>query len=143
MSRERLQVRIVGSVQGVGFRPFVFRLARDADLRGWVRNDGDGMTIEVEGDHAALLDFLERVRREKPTSAIIYALDHRFLQPAGFDAFEIETSQAVDRPRVWVLPDLATCAHDNGLLLGCTPFDLEAVDLLASHVDFLGPFWYL
>jgi hydrogenase maturation protein HypF len=109
LSRERLQVRVVGSVQGVGFRPFVFRLAREAGLCGWVRNDGDGVTLEVEGDHAALLDFLERVRRDKPASAIIYALDHRFLQPAGFDAFEIEASQTVERPRVWVLPDLATC----------------------------------
>lgn len=106
---QRLRVRLIGSVQGVGFRPFVFRLANDCGLRGWVRNDGEGVTVEVEGAHDSLLDFLERLPREKPPAALIYASDHRFLPPAGFERFEIVESETHGPPKVWVLPDLALC----------------------------------
>lgn len=104
-----MQVRLIGTVQGVGFRPFVFRLATDLALTGWVRNDGNGVTIEVEADHACLLRFLERLPREKPAAATIYATDHRFLPPVGFERFEIVASEAAGPPRVWISPDLAMC----------------------------------
>lgn len=104
-----MQVRVLGIVQGVGFRPFVYRLAREMRLVGWVRNDGDGVTIEVEGPQRALLTFLERLTTEKPPPAFIYAVDHRFLQPVGYDHFEIRKSASTGPPKVWILPDLATC----------------------------------
>ncbi len=107
--RERIQLSIVGVVQGVGFRPFVFRLATEMDLKGWVRNDGDGVTIEVEGPSARLPLFLKRLHEEKPRPAIIYTSDHRFLPVVPFPDFRIVSSQALGPPRVWVLPDLATC----------------------------------
>lgn len=100
---------MIGTVQGVGFRPFVFRLATDLALKGWVRNDGDGVTIEVEGRHPRLLRFLERLPKEKPAAATIYATDHRFLSPVGFGSFEIVTSEAAGPPRAWISPDLAIC----------------------------------
>jgi hydrogenase maturation protein HypF len=100
---------LIGAVQGVGFRPFVFRLATELGLAGWVRNDGDGVTIEAEGRHARLLRFLERLPREKPAAATIYATDHRFLLPVGFETFEIVASESAGSPRVWVSPDLAIC----------------------------------
>jgi hydrogenase maturation protein HypF len=109
MSFERLQVRVLGVVQGVGFRPFVHRLAHEHDLPGWVLNDGNGVTLEVEGHRADLLLFLSRLRREAPRASWIHAIDHRFLPPAYFADFEIRPSQDVGKPRVWVLPDLATC----------------------------------
>lgn len=105
----RLQVRILGIVQGVGFRPFVFRLATNLDLKGWVRNDSKGVTIEVEGPEEKLIEFLERLPREKPPPAYIYTIDHRFLTPKGFENFKIVESKETGRPRVWILPDLATC----------------------------------
>ena len=105
----RLQVRILGIVQGVGFRPFIYRLATDLGLKGWVRNDGEGVTIEVEGPHDLLLTFLERIPKEKPPPAFIYTLDHRFLPPAGYSTFEIRKSASQGPPKVWILPDLATC----------------------------------
>ncbi len=108
--RARLEIRLVGTVQGVGFRPFVHRLAREERLDGWVRNDGDGVTVEAEGEHAALLRLLERVHRETPPAALIYASEHRFLDPVGHAGFEIRESAAAGPPKVWVLPDLATCA---------------------------------
>jgi hydrogenase maturation protein HypF len=107
--RERLQVRILGIVQGVGFRPFVYRLARELNLSGWVRNDSNGVTIEVEGDHSTLLSFLQKLHSEKPRPALLYAVDHRFLVPAGYDGFEITSSEAIGSPLAWILPDLATC----------------------------------
>lgn len=109
LGAERLQVRIVGMVQGVGFRPFVFRLATELGLTGWVRNDGDGVTIEVEGAASYLPLFLKRLQQEKPKPAILYTFDHRFLPVAGFQEFKIVQSASEGPPRVWVLPDLATC----------------------------------
>ncbi|MBI4444273.1 MAG: carbamoyltransferase HypF [Acidobacteria bacterium] len=108
---ERLQVRIVGIVQGVGFRPFVYRLARDLNLNGWVQNDGNGVTVEVEGRHSRLLEFLDRLHRDKPASSLLYALDHRFVTPAGYSGFKILASQSSDTPQAWILPDLATCVQ--------------------------------
>jgi hydrogenase maturation protein HypF len=111
VDQERLQVRVLGIVQGVGFRPFVYRLAMELHLSGWIRNDGEGVTIEVEGPHPALLTFLERLRRNKPQPAFIYALDRRFLSPLGYDSFEIRESDLEGPPLVWILPDLATCGE--------------------------------
>jgi hydrogenase maturation protein HypF len=110
LSLERLQVRVLGVVQGVGFRPFVYRLATELGLRGWVCNDGLGVLIEVEGPPAALLEFLERLPREKPPPAFLYAFDHRFLEPVGYPAFTIRESQVGEVRRVWILPDLAVCS---------------------------------
>jgi hydrogenase maturation protein HypF len=109
MSTERLQVHILGVVQGVGFRPFVHRLATEENLPGWVRNDQNGVTLEVEGNRGQLLHFLVRLRREVPPVAWIHALDHRFLPSSGFRSFEIRPSESGSAPRVWVLPDLALC----------------------------------
>ena len=101
---------MVGTVQGVGFRPFVFRLAESCGLAGWVRNDGGGVTIEVEGAHGALLGFLERLVRERPPAAFLHAVDPRFLPPAGHRDFRILPSAAGEAAGTWVLPDLALCA---------------------------------
>ncbi|HSE43531.1 MAG TPA: carbamoyltransferase HypF, partial [Acidobacteriota bacterium] len=108
-SLERLEVRILGIVQGVGFRPFIYRLAKELKLSGWVKNDGNGITSEVEGDHNSLLSFLQKVQQENPPASFIYALDHRFLQPNGYKEFSIHSSEVTDSHSVWVLPDLATC----------------------------------
>jgi len=109
MNAERLQIRVVGVVQGVGFRPFVYRLAERLGLTGWVRNDGDGVTIEVEGEHGRLLQFGERLVRERPVASVLYAVDHRWIAPQQGAAFEIRPSEASTTPRAWVLPDLAVC----------------------------------
>lgn len=106
----RLQIRVFGIVQGVGFRPFVFHVAGEEHLNGWVRNDENGVTVEVEGPNQVLLRFLNRIQTETPPASYIYAVDHRFLAPVGYSEFRIEGSRASDiPPRVWILPDLATC----------------------------------
>ena len=58
MTHQRLQLTIQGAVQGVGFRPFIFRLATRLKLRGWVSNDTQGVVIEVEGGPERLNQFL-------------------------------------------------------------------------------------
>ena len=105
----RLKVVIHGAVQGVGFRPFVYRLATESGLRGWVLNSSQGVFIEVEGEHAVLEEFLLRLEREKPPLAIIQSLEFSFLDPVGYPDFVIRHSQEAGEKTVLILPDIATC----------------------------------
>ncbi len=106
---QRLRVEIHGAVQGVGFRPFVYRLATELRLVGWVINDSAGVFIEVEGPTPALAEFLRRLPAEPPPHALIQSLDAAWLAPAGAAGFEIRPSANQGRKRALVLPDLATC----------------------------------
>lgn len=106
---QRLRARVCGAVQGVGFRPFVFRLARDLGLAGWVRNDPRGVVMEVEAGREVLETFLQRLRTEAPPQAVIQAVEAEWLPAAGYTEFEIRKSEAAGRRTAVVLPDLATC----------------------------------
>jgi hydrogenase maturation protein HypF len=99
---------IRGAVQGVGFRPFVYRLARELDLPGWVSNTSAGVFIEVEGEPELLREFQRRVEQEKPAISFIQSLESSFLDLAGFEDFEIRESSGGEKT-VLVLPDVATC----------------------------------
>ena len=105
----RLRVVIRGAVQGVGFRPFVYRLATEASLRGWVSNTSQGVFIEVEGSKDVLETFLLRIGREKPPRSFIQSLESSFLDPVGFDSFEIRESEESGPKSVLVMADIATC----------------------------------
>lgn len=106
---ERLRVTLHGAVQGVGFRPFVYRLATELGLPGWVLNSSAGLSLEVEGPRDRLETFLARLESEKPPAAVILTKEASFLAPAGFTGFEIRTSDASEEKTASVLPDLATC----------------------------------
>jgi hydrogenase maturation protein HypF len=108
-SQKRLRVEIHGAVQGVGFRPFVYRLATELDLTGWVINDTQGVFIEAEGPDEVLEAFLGRLRAEKPPRAIVQSVDAEWLERAGYDQFEIRHSDNRGAKTVLVLPDVATC----------------------------------
>ena len=108
---ERARAVVRGAVQGVGFRPFVYRLAKELDLSGWVSNTGQGVFIEVEGGGSALREFLTRLEREKPPQAIIQSLEFSFLDAAGYGDFTIRESEAKGAKTVLILPDIATCPH--------------------------------
>jgi hydrogenase maturation protein HypF len=105
----RLKIIVRGAVQGVGFRPFIYRLATGAGLRGWVNNSAQGVFIEVEGSRADLEVFLLRLEREKPPRSSIQSLEASWLDPVGFAAFEIRPSEAGGAKTALVLPDIATC----------------------------------
>jgi hydrogenase maturation protein HypF len=106
----RARVRIRGAVQGVGFRPFVFRLATALHLRGWVQNSSQGVLIEVEGEREQVEEFLDRLEREKPPRSSIQSVDVSFLDARGYATFEILRSEDRGDKTVAVLPDIATCA---------------------------------
>ena len=102
-------ITIWGLVQGVGFRPFVYRLASGMHLPGRVFNSPQGLFIEVEGSRADLENFLFRVQREKPVPAFIQSMEFSFLDPAGFTDFQILESDHEGKRSALVLPDIAVC----------------------------------
>jgi hydrogenase maturation protein HypF len=106
----RVRVKIQGAVQGVGFRPFIYRLATELSLVGWVINDSRGVFIEVDGLAPGLKEFLERIERERPPRSLINSLEVEWLPAAKFERFEIRHSQAQGAKTVLVLPDIATCS---------------------------------
>ena len=105
---QRLKLTIRGAVQGVGFRPFVYRLANELELNGWVSNTSRGVFVEVEGAHAELEQFLLRVEREKPAISFIQSLESSFADPIGYVGFEIRKSEGGEKTAL-VMPDIATC----------------------------------
>ncbi len=106
----RLRLEISGAVQGVGFRPFVYRLARRFDLAGWVSNTSKGVVVEVDGDTEVLAQFAEALQKEKPQVSIVQDIRSEYLDTAGFATFEIRKS-TVGKIEAFVLPDLATCGE--------------------------------
>ena len=104
----RVHVAIRGAVQGVGFRPFVYRLARELGLHGWVNNSAAGVFVEAEGRTAVVRELVRRIEDDKPDIAIIQSLEATFLDPVGYSEFEIRASTGGEKS-VLVMPDLATC----------------------------------
>lgn len=109
-ARRRLVLDVRGAVQGVGFRPFVYRLAQTLGMAGWIANDPEGVRIEAEADSQTLARFLERLHAELPPRAAIHELRGTWHEPLGREQrFEIRTSADDGPRRALVLPDLAPC----------------------------------
>ncbi len=109
MTTKRLRVSVGGVVQGVGFRPFVYRLARELNLKGWVSNSCEGVTIEVEGAKAPLEEFLSRLRTQNPPPSSIQSCQSSVFEPVGLGDFEIRPSDVSSQKTTLVLADLAVC----------------------------------
>ncbi|MGE0816146.1 MAG: carbamoyltransferase HypF [Vicinamibacterales bacterium] len=114
---ERLRLALRGAVQGVGFRPFVYRAATERGLRGWCRNTAQGVLVEVEGDRPALEGFRTALDRERPSRASILSCEQSWLDPAGLGPFAILASDPGAAPSAVVMPDLALCESCRGELL--------------------------
>ncbi len=106
----RVRARVQGTVQGVGFRPYVYRLARDERLGGWVRNDERGVVLEVEGAAAAVDRFLARLPREAPPLAAVEAVRSRPLACVGEREFAIVESAGDGPAAAPVAVDTPPCA---------------------------------
>lgn len=106
---QRLQIVICGAVQGVGFRPFVYRLAVEMNLCGWIVNTSQGVFIEVEGEKETLDKFILRIEKERPLHSFFQSFEFSFLDPVGYTTFEIRDSQSSENTSVFVLPDIAVC----------------------------------
>jgi len=112
-----MQVRVLGVVQGVGFRPFIYRLAQRYNLTGWVRNTSGSVEIEVEGGEEALDRFLTALGTEAPPMAGIEEVTVDALPPKGYTGFEIRESLAREGKYQMVSPDIATCRDCQSELL--------------------------
>ncbi|CAA9393581.1 MAG: [NiFe] hydrogenase metallocenter assembly protein HypF [uncultured Rubrobacteraceae bacterium] len=108
-TQERREISVRGIVQGVGFRPFIYALARRHGLAGLVRNDAAGVHIEAEGSPEELDLFLREVKEEAPPLAVVEAVDWRPLAVRREREFRIEESRKGVRRQALISPDVATC----------------------------------
>jgi len=106
----RVVLRVRGVVQGVGFRPFIYRLATEERLAGLICNDTDGVTIEIEGTGERVEAFLSRLRPEAPPLARIDSITVYDAAPTGDSAFRIVLSEVLGRVSTGIPADAATCA---------------------------------
>jgi hydrogenase maturation protein HypF len=106
---QRLGVTVRGAVQGVGFRPFVYRLASELGLTGWVRNSVQGVFLEVEGGREKLDTFLRRLNDEKPPLSYFQSVESSFLDATGIPDFKILGSNGDGEKIAVILPDAAVC----------------------------------
>jgi hydrogenase maturation protein HypF len=109
-ARRRVRARVEGTVQGVGFRPYVYRLARELGLGGHVWNDSRGVVLEIEGEEGAVERFLRRLPAEAPALAHVEGVDAAEITAAGAGEFAILESHRTAEPLALVSPDAATCA---------------------------------
>ena len=107
--KTRVQAKIVGRVQGVGFRPTVYRYATQLGLAGFVRNDPTGVTLEVEGEEQTVEAFFCQLESEPPRQAVITSLEKHPITANGNERFEVIESQSAGVAEVHISPDLATC----------------------------------
>ncbi|GMU91664.1 MAG: carbamoyltransferase [Candidatus Hydrogenedentota bacterium] len=105
----RKRILVQGAVQGIGFRPFVYRLARELELAGQVCNSPEGVVIDAEGNPANLKRLLERLDTERPPLCRIDRVVTVDLFPAGFSEFVIGPSDPEGDKVTCVLPDIAVC----------------------------------
>lgn len=110
MSRRREKIRINGIVQGVGFRPFIYRLAQECRLGGFVNNCSDGVVVELEGTPQAIDQFHTRVRREAPPLLHIFNLSIEEIAPQGEILFSIIESSRNTTPATFISPDVCICS---------------------------------
>ena len=104
----RQRVRVRGIVQGVGFRPTVYRLATERGLSGWVLNDAEGVLVELEGPAARVADFVSALTAAPPPLARITAVETEAVPPQGEAHFRIVASRGGERTAL-ISPDMSTC----------------------------------
>jgi hydrogenase maturation protein HypF len=102
-------IQVRGVVQGVGFRPFVFRLARANTLAGWVLNASEGVEIHLEGAESALDAFVRDLKTNSPPATQITAVDVRSVEPAGYREFIFRESRNGGKPSARISADLPVC----------------------------------
>ena len=105
----RFRARVEGVVQGVGFRPFVHRLAGELGLDGYVLNDERGVVVEVQGAQELIDAFLVRLRADAPPLAVVERVLAESVEPAPGRGFRIVESERRGRPAALVSADVATC----------------------------------
>jgi hydrogenase maturation protein HypF len=108
-NRIRLQLKCRGTVQGVGFRPAIHRIATTLGLDGWVINDPQGATMEIEGPAEVINDFLDLLPAELPPLARLEKIEREAIEPLGEEGFEVRSSTLGRREGALVPPDAVLC----------------------------------
>ncbi len=106
---QRARLLIKGVVQGVGFRPFIYQLAHNLSLNGWVLNSSKGVVVEVEGSSANIDDFIEAIKTKAPPLACIESLEYKLLPLVGYESFIIKSSLEEDEKFLLISPDISIC----------------------------------
>lgn len=107
MKQEAKTIFLKGVVQGIGFRPFVFKLADEMGIKGWVNNSSKGVAIHAEGEH--LDSFYQRLLTEAPPLAVIVSSRVVTSKIKNYQTFEIVPSKVEQGADVIISPDIATC----------------------------------
>ncbi|MEO0292074.1 MAG: acylphosphatase, partial [candidate division WOR-3 bacterium] len=107
--KKRFLIKIEGTVQGIGFRPFVYRIAKENKLNGFVKNNPEGVTIEVEGEVKNLNKFLLKLKRDKPPLTKYTLFEIKEIPLKNEIEFEILKSEEKGEKIALILPDIATC----------------------------------
>ena len=105
----RTRLTIEGIVQGVGFRPFIYNLAQQHHLKGYVLNNPQGVQVEIEGEPVDLKEFLKALPESLPPQAHIVSIKEETLPPCNFTNFEIRESSVAEKRTALISPDLAIC----------------------------------
>jgi hydrogenase maturation protein HypF len=106
---QRAKASINGIVQGVGFRPFIYQLAREKGLGGYIANTSTGVDIEVEGEPGTIETFFQEIHLRKPPLARIVHIEKQYLPPQRYGDFVIKKSQVQAQRSALVPPDVSVC----------------------------------
>ena len=103
------RIQVTGLVQGVGFRPFIYRLAKHHQLTGWVLNSNDGVLIQVQGEQKKLTNFIHEIRLKAPPAATVIDISYEETPVEKFNNFQIKSSASVSNSVTLISPDIAIC----------------------------------
>ena len=104
-----VNIIVTGLVQGVGFRPFIYRLAKQFDLKGWVKNRNDGVQIKIEGDTEKIKLFILHLKKDAPFAASIETISHSETKLENLENFIISKSKNTSDEITQISPDIAVC----------------------------------
>ena len=107
--KRHFSIRVNGIVQGVGFRPFIYRLALENNIKGYVLNDTEGVTIEAEGEEKELEKFIKAIRENFPPLAIVQEIKIEEKEVNNFKSFWIEKSRKTEKKITFIPPDTNIC----------------------------------
>ena len=105
------KITVTGIIQGIGFRPFVYRVATKLGIHGFVANTPQGVIIEASGEKEQIDLFINLIEKEKPCHALIYNIEIENLKKPGYNDFSIKESVYIGEKTAFILPDLATCSE--------------------------------
>lgn len=107
--RQAARIEVSGIVQGVGFRPFIHRLAAQQNINGWVQNSSAGVVIEAEGESESIATFIGQIEQQPPPLAVIREVRTESIAAVGYEDFTIRKSFREEHQLVMISPDVAIC----------------------------------